>query len=57
MAVNPDPNIPETDKHPGAPPDAEKRRIGEDPRPEQERERVPLGNGGTNEPAVFPPHN
>jgi hypothetical protein len=57
MAFQPDPTIPETEKHPGAPPDNEKRRISEDPRPENEAERQPIGNGGTNEPAAFPPHN
>lgn len=56
MPVNPEPNAPETDKHPGAPPDPEKRRTGEEPRPEEEQERMPIGNGGTNQPAAFPPH-
>lgn len=42
-----------SDEHPGA--RGEKVRVPENP--EQPRRDAPLGNGGTNEPAAFPPHN
>jgi hypothetical protein len=52
-----DPNIPEDEKHPGAPPDPRKRRTSEHPQEDQKGEDLPIGNGGTNEPAAFPPHH
>jgi hypothetical protein len=53
-----DPNVPEGRKHPGAPPRGEKRRIGEDRRPGDQKPREPQGNSQRpDEPAVFPPHN
>ncbi len=54
----PDPNIPEDDRHPGAPPKKEKRRIGEDRRAGEEKPLEPVGNSAEpDEPAAFPPHN
>lgn len=53
----PDPNVPESEKHPGAPPRKEKRRIGEDRRAGEEKPRRPVGNSQLpDEPAAFPPH-
>jgi hypothetical protein len=53
-----DPNVGPDEKHPGAPPDPRKRRVGEDPVPGDEKPRRPVGNGALpDEPAVFPPHN
>lgn len=37
-------------------PEEPKRRVGEHPEPAEEK-GLPIGNGGTGEPAVFPPHN
>ncbi len=54
----PDANVPEGEKHPGAPPDEKKRRIGDDRRPGEEKPRRPVGNSALpDEPAVFPPHD
>jgi hypothetical protein len=53
-----DPNIPESDKHPGAPPERQKRRVGEDRTPGEQKDRRPVGNSQLpDEPAAFPPHN
>jgi hypothetical protein len=53
-----DPNIPESEKHPGAPPERQKKRIAEDRTPGEEKPRKPVGNSAQpDEPAVFPPHN
>ena len=52
------PNIGPEEKHPGAPPEREKRRIPEDRRAGEEKPRRPVGNSGLpDEPAAFPPHN
>jgi hypothetical protein len=52
-----DPNVPESEKHPGAPPEGQKRRVGEDRTPGEEKPRRPVGNGQLpDEPAAFPPH-
>jgi hypothetical protein len=37
-------------------PTEEKKRVPAEPIP-QRRDEAPIGNGGTNEPAAFPPHN
>jgi hypothetical protein len=42
-----------SDEHPGT--RGEKVRVPENP--EQSRPDAPIGNGGTNDPAAFPPHN
>jgi hypothetical protein len=42
-----------SEEHPGA--HGEKVRVPENP--EQPRRDAPIGNGGTNDPAAFPPHN
>jgi hypothetical protein len=53
-----DPNIGPEDKHPGAPPDGQKRRVGEDRTPGEKKDRKPVGNSQLpDEPAAFPPHN
>jgi hypothetical protein len=53
-----DPNISEEEKHPGAPPNPQKRRVGEDRTPGEQKDRKPVGNSQLpDEPAVFPPHN
>ncbi len=53
-----DPNVGPEEKHPGAPDEREKRRIGEDRTPGEQKPRKPVGNSQLpDEPAVFPPHN
>lgn len=53
-----DPNVPESEKHPGAPPHPRKRRVGEDRTPGEDKPRRPVGNGQLpDEPATFPPHS
>jgi hypothetical protein len=53
-----DPNIGPEEKHPGAPPEREKRRIPEDRKASEDKPLKPVGNSGLpDEPAVFPPHN
>jgi hypothetical protein len=54
-----DPNIGPEEKHPGAPPDAKKQRVGEDRIPGEKKDPwKPVGNSGLpDEPAAFPPHN
>jgi hypothetical protein len=42
------------EQHPGS--EGEKVRVPENPE-QPRRDRPPIGNGGTNEPAAFPPHN
>jgi hypothetical protein len=41
------------EQHPGA--QGDKLRVPENP--EQPRRDEPIGNGGVNQPAAFPPHN
>jgi hypothetical protein len=53
-----DPNIGPEEKHPGAPPNPQKRRVGEDRVPGEKKDRKPVGNSQLpDEPAAFPPHN
>ncbi len=54
----PDPNIPEDARHPGAPPDEKKVRIGEDRKPGDQKPMRPVGNSALpDQPAAFPPHS
>ena len=42
------------EQHPGAA--GEKVRVPENPE-QPRRDEAPIGNGGVNQPAAFPPHN
>jgi hypothetical protein len=42
------------EQHPGA--DGEKVRVPENP-DQPRRDQPPIGNGGVNQPAAFPPHH